>query len=227
MGKITPTVLTNKILRYPERLLLDVPQFLASIPEGERYKFLMDTEHELERTGKLEMRRKFIIHFAAVVREQSKNSVKELTDFLFNAAPGQFREALSIEGKCKGAFRFLKLIDELIGSLENDKRPYHKKKKILQNVERERQEEIEVHQGVDKDVIKEWYKLFRALCKLIAPKVEGKKKHNIMGIKPPSKGDKIPSALREPKEIEYLIPFQKVAREVYIECLKTFFNIHI
>jgi hypothetical protein len=227
MAKTTPAVLANNILRYPERLLLDVPQFIASVPDEEKYKFLLDTERELGRIGKLQMRRQFILCFAEVVKEPSKSNVKALTNFLFNVAPKEFREALLCEGKCQGALDFLKLLANLLESLESGRKPQQKGQKDLKKLEEKKENVLKELEGADRDVTKEWYHLLRALCKIVAPKVAGKKKRSELGIEPPSPGKLPPSSLRNPDKAPHLLFIQGLAKEVYIECLEAFYGIHV
>jgi hypothetical protein len=202
MGKTTPAVLANKVLRNPERLLLDVPLLIESLPpEQGKHKFLLDTEAELARIGKLQMRRQFILLFADVLKEKSKNSVKELTDFLFSTAPQEFRDTLEWGKRCTGAIEFLRLLSDLIEFLESRQRSVFfnnsKRKRVKQDIDTG----LKKLEGTDKEVALEWVRLYRGLLQIIEPDET------------------------KDKEQPCLVFFQRVAQEVFEECLLTFHNI--
>jgi hypothetical protein len=173
----------------------------------EGYNFLLETEAELASTGELGVRRRFLNHFAGVVREPSMSQLKELTDFLFHLAPEEFRMTLLWDGRCGAAMRFLELLHDFIESidkgrrLDNIRRDFRKIKKKRRSKRVSQESEL---QGKDKDIAQEWAELNDALYEAIMSPHRTKSK-----ISQIDKG-----------KVPHLIPFQKVADEVYKSTFK-------
>jgi hypothetical protein len=205
--------------------LLDVPQFIVSVPEQDKHKFLEDTKAELARIGGLEIRKKFISSFAEVVRSPSKESVKGFTDFLFDKkTPQEFRDTLMWDKRCDGAIRFLRLIHELVEYLERGNIEKRKKQQFLNQFHKDQMEALGKLEGVDECVVKEWYRLFYGLCRIVAPKKPGKKKARKVVVDPPSRDRPLPKSISNPSEVPHLVFFQTAARKVYVECLAAFYK---
>lgn len=163
----TPAALANQVLRYPERILIDVPLYTAT-QELHPYEFLLKTEAELASIGELESRRQFLVRYAEVINAPSKDSIRNLTNFLLRDAPDLFRETLRWDGKCNKAFQFLEFIDHLIESIEKGKEIQitHSKNKKRKKAAR-KSTSGNLH-GLDEKISQEWNELNQALHTAVA-----------------------------------------------------------
>lgn len=216
---IAPAFLANRILRHPERMLLELPIYICEVSDKNR--LLTETRAELARMGDLQMRSAFLTSFAQVINEPSKDTMVNFTNFLFNEASNEFRDTLEWEGRCEVSIRFLRLVDTLIISLRD--KNYLRNPKFPKHAERCFDKVEKELKGKDKEVALEWYFLFLGLCKIVIPKVtrEGMKK--LREIELPvqniSKPDFDPSIfLTDSNLVGHLTPFQEVAKKVYDEC---------
>jgi|GEM_PF-6593099 len=198
----TPAALANQVLRYPERILIDVPLYTSTTPELHPYEFLLKTEAELATIGELESRRQFLVRYAEVINEPSKDSIKSLTDFLLRDAPVLFRETLHWDGRCNKAFQFLEFTDDLIESIEKGKslqglQTHTKNKKGKKLSHKSNRNDL---QGEDEIISQEWNRLNQALHRTIAALRE-------------RKGEMRLNLLSE-DQVPHLTPFLKAARDV-------------
>lgn len=208
----TPVALAKQILRYPERILIDIPVYASSLHGSMSCEFLLETESVLASMGELKMRRQFLIHFAEVVKSPSKDSVKKLTNFLFYVAPETFRDVLRWDGKCDNAVHFLEFMQNLIATVEEGKKlrdfqKVSKKKRRLSPKNSSKKLE-----GVDAEIMQEWFDLHIAVNKEIASWQA--QSLNVTREWNGSAQFKSANLINEDK-IPHLLPFLIAAREVY------------
>lgn len=201
----TPAALANQVLRYPERILLDVPLYIPASMGTEAYNFLLETEAELASTGEQGVRRRFLNHLAEVIREPSKSQLKELTDFLFHVAPEEFRQTLLWDGRCGAAIQFLESLDNFVKSVDEGRR-LDDIRRDFKKIKKKRKskmisKESDLRDGY-KDIIQEWIELNHAFYETV---MSPGKKSRISHIK---------------GRVSHLIFFQKVADEVYKSIFK-------
>ena len=207
----TPTNLATKILRNPERILIDVPYYVSILQESTGYDFLLETEIALASIGELQTRRQFLIKFAQVIRSPSLETVNGLTNFLFHIAPQNFRDALRWDGKCDNAMHFLEFMQHLFDALEKGRIL-----KDFQKVSRKKRRHSPKNlskglQGVDEKIMGEWFDLHSAVYKAItswqAQSRSETRKHN--GIPHFSS-----VSLIDEDKVPHLLPFLIASREV-------------
>jgi hypothetical protein len=221
----TPSLLADLVLRHPERMLLDIPRFMSTTDETEAYRFLMETEAELSRMGVLQMRRQLVTCIAGVFKAPSKHSTKEMTDFLFNSASKEFREVLRWNKRCEAPLQFLRVLHILIESLESGQ-DLERNHIAIKDHEKINDTALDELKGEDRDIAKEWHRLFLALYETVYPKEQkhkGKRSaqsrsHKGLNAQERSalgNGVAPPKTLHDPGRAPHLLPFQKVANEVY------------
>lgn len=160
--------MANQILRFPERMLVDVPDFASSLSEEKRYDILMLVDNELKLIGQLELRRTLLKHFAEMLTSPSADSLYELTNFLFSESSREFRETLSWNGNCNAAIQYLNSLHKLINFSRTNASPKEirrafKKIKPIDHVPKNLSER-------DQKVMQEWVKLNKSLNYAILPK---------------------------------------------------------
>lgn len=156
--------LANRILRQPERILIDLPLFLREQPSNERHVFLMDTERELARMGKFPERRQLVMEFAKYLKAPSLDSLKDLSAYMLTDTAEEFRELIRYNGICLSALRFF----ELVLYLTRDKINYTEIKSFYldsyKNLEILGQKKGQ--KGSDGAVVGDWVRLFKYFRKL-------------------------------------------------------------
>ena len=224
--------LASRVLRHPERILIDLPQVVSRGGASEGYTLLFEAEAELGHVGALQMRRQLLISFAEVFKAPSKESVKKLTDFLFHTADEEFQKTLLWEERCRAPVRFLRLLHAMIESvesgrpMENTERLIPKPRQRGKSKRRKRGDEIALDtlNGKDRDVGYEWRRLFLALSEVVSPEPPpGRSKpsresraQQMSAVSNGTSGSApaLPTTLVDPGRAPHLGAFQKVAREV-------------
>jgi hypothetical protein len=207
----TPAALSRQILRHPERILIDVPLYTTTAEGIDPFNFLLETESILASIGELESRRQFLALYAELVESPTKDSLKGLTNFLFEEAPTIFKDTLSWDGKCNNAVHFLEYTHRIIlfaekgkslkGLQESSKK---KRKRSPKNLSGELQ-------GTDAKIMHEWNELNSAAHRAISIIIENKSclKKNSENVIPLSS-----LSLIEKDRLTHLIPFLIAATDV-------------
>lgn len=114
----TAVSVARNVLMRPERLLLDLPNWLVSMDGTQGAVLLHGAEAELAQAGEHRYRRLFLTRFADVVQHPSAEKLVALSRFIVVEASAEFREALLWDGRCSVPIRFFELITAVQDYLE-------------------------------------------------------------------------------------------------------------
>lgn len=220
-----PISLASRVLRHPERVLIDIPQVVSSGDAAEGCKLLLEAEAELGHVGALHMRRQLLTRFAEVFQAPSRDSVKGLTDFLFHTADQEFQDILSWERRCAAPMRFLRLLHAMIESVESERLSENTKRLIPKNRLRLNDVALKRLKGNDRDIAKEWFLLFLGLSEVISPEKANEKSKSSKksrskqagGLGKGTSAADPPKRLADPNTAPHLRAFQRVAGEVSVQ----------
>lgn len=225
----TPAALANRILRYPERILLEVPGAMARRNTGEQAGFLLQAEAELAGLGGLETRRELLARFADFFQTPSPATLEALNAFVSRGELGEFRQVLSWRGNCQAALGFLSLAGGLATSLEGQRplKPLHRR--YVQQIRRDHDQAMRGLRGDYREIAGQWYRLFQGLHTVVEPQPQrpkrrrkkkkpkgARKKGAATTRKRLTRETKPPNALTDEEKSPDLLEFQRVARELFI-----------
>jgi hypothetical protein len=220
-----PVDVANSILRYPERILLDVPAALARRIRSDRAEFLRAIEAELGKLGGLEIRRELLLRLADFYESPSSKSIKELNAFITRPEIREFRNVLGWQGHCHAALAFFSLAGRLAGILDGERPKQNLSRGFVKEANENHDKAMKELQGEYRDMEKQWFCLLQGLYKVVESEIPSAKRKKKKGggtktagafSKKLTRETDPPKALIEESKAVGLAEFQEVSRTLFI-----------